>query len=184
MKALLIPVKAFHDSKLRLAPVLPPPQRAQLARHLAAGVIAAADGLPVSVVCDDHDVAAFAEQLGAQVIWSPGLGLSGAVTAGVAELGRTGAELVVVAHADLARPAGLAGLGGPGRLTLVPDRRRDGTNVVVVEPGSGFGFAYGRGSFERHRAEGARLGLEVEVIEHDGLGADIDLPADLELIGR
>lgn len=184
MKALLVPVKAFHDAKLRLAGVLPQSERSQLARKLAAGVIGAANGLSVSVVCDDHEVAEFAERLGANVIWTPGLGLSGAVTEGVARLGASGVELVVVAHADLPAPRGLDTIGSPGTVTLVPDRRRDGTNVVAVECGAGFGFSYGPGSFRRHCAEAARLGLGPVVLEDDALAWDVDVPEDLELIER
>ena len=49
----LIPIKAFHAAKQRLSPDLDPSQRADLARWMAAEVIAAAAPLPVVVVCDD-----------------------------------------------------------------------------------------------------------------------------------
>jgi len=87
----------------------------------------------------------------------------------------------VVAHADLPFAAGLSGLGGPGTVTLVPDRRRDGTNVAVVPTSAGFCFAYGAGSFERHRLEAARLGLPCEIVYDRRLAIDIDLPEDLAL---
>ncbi|HXY43207.1 MAG TPA: hypothetical protein VEH29_03380, partial [Acidimicrobiales bacterium] len=83
MRALLVPVKSFRCAKLRLAPVLNAAERAELARSLAAGVLAAAGGLARHVVCDDEEVAAWARSHGARVIWTPGLGLSGAVEAGV-----------------------------------------------------------------------------------------------------
>ena len=49
-------------------------------------------------------------------------------------------------------------LGGglPRASTLVPDRRLDGTNVLAVPTEAGFRFAYGAGSFGRHRAEAQR----------------------------
>ncbi len=188
VKAVLVPVKAFHDSKLRLAPVLAQPGRAALARELAARVILAASPFPVSVVCDDHDVAAFAESLGAAVIWTPGRGLSGAVEEGVARLADTGARVVVVAHADLPRVSSFGRIGDAGSrspsVTIVPDRRRDGTNVIAVPVGMGFRFSYGPGSFGRHLTEAVRLGLECEVVEDDDLAADVDVPSDLELLAR
>jgi len=182
VNAVLVPVKAFHDAKLRLSPVLDATERASLARELAARVIRAAAPLPVAVVCDDHDVAAFAESLRASVIWTPGLGLSGAVTAGVEQLAHMGAASVLVAHGDLVRPQGLGALGTAlpvGSVTIVPDRARDGTNVIAVPAGAGFQFAYGAGSFRRHCAEAARLGLETAVLEDPDLSLDVDRPGDL-----
>ncbi len=182
MRALLVPVKSFRTAKLRLSPVLSPGERAQLARRLATGVLAAAGGLPRNVVCDDAEVAEWAVGAGARVIWTPGLGLSGAVQAGVATLAAEGAGTVVVAHADLSSPSGLDLIGRDGCVTLVPDLRCEGTNVAAVPAAAGFGFSYGSGSFERHRAEAARLGLGCVVIYDRRLGADVDLPEDLGLL--
>jgi 2-phospho-L-lactate guanylyltransferase len=179
VRALVVPVKSFRTAKLRLAPVLNASERAELARSLAAGVLAAAGSLECYVVCDDQEVAEWAGALGARVIWTPGLGLSGAVEAGVAALAAAGVSLAVVAHADLPNAGPLDGLGQPGRVTLVPDLRADGTNVAVVPTAVGFRFSYGPGSFERHRGEAARLNLACDVIHDDRLAADVDVPADL-----
>jgi 2-phospho-L-lactate guanylyltransferase len=180
-RAVLVPVKSFRAAKHRLAKVLDPAARGALARELAARVVAAAAPLGVLVVCDDDEVAAWALDHGARVAWTPGLGLSAAVMAGVAQLRSEGVGLVVVAHADLPFAAGLAGLGEPDTVALVPDRRRDGTNVAVVPADAGFRFAYGPGSFERHRAEAARLGLACQLVYDRRLAIDIDLPEDLAL---
>ena len=182
VRAALVPVKSFRTAKLRLATVLDPPAREALARELASRVILAAAPLSVLVVCDDPDVATWAEQRGARVAWTPGLGLSAAVMAGVAQLAGEGVDLAVVAHSDLPFAAGLATLGGAGMVTLVPDLRHDGTNVAVVPTDAGFRFAYGAGSFERHRAEAGRLGLRCEIVHDRRLAVDIDLPEDLSLV--
>ncbi|QYG92007.1 2-phospho-L-lactate guanylyltransferase [Iamia sp. SCSIO 61187] len=184
--AVVIPVKAFHAAKGRLATALDPAARAALARSMAEQVIHAAAPLPVTVVCDDTEVATWARGLGVAVAWTPGLGLDGAVEAGVRTVEAAGATRVVVAHADLPLARGLASLAQPGEreptsITLVPDRHGDGTNVVVLPAGCGFRFAYGPGSFGRHRAEAARLGLAALVVNDPRLGWDVDLPADLVL---
>ncbi|MFN8016747.1 MAG: 2-phospho-L-lactate guanylyltransferase [Acidimicrobiales bacterium] len=179
--AVVIPVKAFHEAKLRLAPALSPEAREVLAREMAARVLEAAAPLPVTVVCDDDAVRAWAIEAGATVHWTPGLGLDGAVAAGVAAVAQGGAERVVVAHADLPMATGLAHVVGGEGVVLVPDRRRDGTNVLSIPAAAGFRFAYGPGSFERHVVEAARLGLAVEVLDDQVLGWDVDLPADLDL---
>jgi 2-phospho-L-lactate/phosphoenolpyruvate guanylyltransferase len=178
----LIPVKSFRQAKVRLAPALSEPERAELARTMATRVLTAARSLPVSVVCDDDDVAGWATANGAAVIWRPGLGLNGAVTDGVAELTREhGAIEVVVAHGDLPLADDLTRVTGFAGITLVPDRHDDGTNVLCIPTGVGFTFAYGPGSFTRHRDEADRLQLPYRVLRDPRLGWDVDVPADLEL---
>jgi 2-phospho-L-lactate guanylyltransferase len=155
---------------------------------MAAKVIAAAAPLPVAVVCEDDAVARFAENLGASVIWAPAAGLSGAVAAGVDELGRRGYDVVTVAHGDLPLAWDLPSFGrdvdegGGTEVALVPDRHLDGTNVATIPSRSGFRFAYGPGSFERHRAEAVRVGLSCRIIHDARLAIDVDLPDDLLLV--
>jgi 2-phospho-L-lactate/phosphoenolpyruvate guanylyltransferase len=177
--AVVVPVKAFAAAKLRLAGVLEPAERAALARRMAGVVVAAAAPLPVFVVCDDDAVAAWAEKAGAGVVWCPGRGLNGAVADGVAALARAGVERAIVAHADLPLATRLDWVAGFDGVTLVPDRRRDGTNVAAVPTASGFEFSYGGGSFARHRAEAARLGLAARLVSDPFLAWDVDLPGDL-----
>jgi len=184
--AVLVPVKAFGDAKRRLSPVLAPRARISLSRRLAAGVLAAAHPLPAAVVCDDPEVASWARALGALVIWEPGRGLNGAVADGVAHLGAAGVTTVIVAHGDLARPEALAGIieGHPaGGVTLVPDGPDDGTNIVVLPAAAGFRFSYGPGSFRRHIDEVVKRGLALRVVRGGDLSLDVDLPADLALVG-
>lgn len=179
--AVLVPVKAFAQAKLRLSPAFDPATRAELARAMAARVLRAAHPLPASVVCDDEEVRAWSERQGAEAIWTPGLGLNGAVEAGIAHLARRGVAHAIVAHADLPLAADLTWLAVGGDVTLVPDRHRDGTNVLAVPTDAGFRFAYGGGSFASHRAEAARLGLAARLVPDEALGWDVDVPADLEL---
>ena len=179
--AVLVPVKAFGEAKLRLAPALGPAARAELARAMATHVVTSAGPLPVAVVCDDAEVATWARDLGALVVWEPERGLNRAVEAGVARLAANGARRVVVAHGDL--PQAVAGrLGSVARfagVTLVPDHRENGTNVICVPGDADFTFSYGPGSFARHGAEAHRLGLELRVVRDPSLSHDVDLPADL-----
>ena len=177
--ALLVPVKAFGEAKVRLGSVLSPAERSDLARRMAAHVVRVGAPLPVTVVCDDPDVAAWAEAAGAEVVWCPGTGLNGAVTRGVASLAARGVSEAVVAHGDLPGARGFVHLTGAGGVTAVPDRRADGTNVLCVPTGAGFGFSYGAGSFRRHCAEARRLALPQRVRRDPELTWDVDVPEDL-----
>ena len=178
--AVLVPVKAFVLAKARLAPVLDEPGRASLARRMADAVLAAASPLPVTVACDDEDVAAWADAAGATVAWTPGLGLNGAVQAGVEALAADGVRRVIVAHADLPHARDLAVVLAHDGVVAVPDRRDDGTNVLCVPTGAGFTFAYGPGSFRRHCDEAVRLDLPLTVLRPPDLTWDVDVPDDLE----
>jgi len=177
--AVLVPVKAFAHAKQRLSDALDPAARQALAMAMAATVLQAAGPLRTAVVCDDDEVRAWAEAQGAEPIWTPGLGLNGALEAGVVHLARRGVERVVVAHADLPLATDLTWLADGDGVTLVPDRHGDGTNVACVPSGAGFAFAYGAGSFTAHRAEAGRLGLTVRLVPDPRLGWDVDVPADL-----
>ncbi|MDP7598640.1 MAG: 2-phospho-L-lactate guanylyltransferase [Acidimicrobiales bacterium] len=178
--AVLIPVKAFDGAKARLAPVLDPTGRADLARSMAETVIAAASPLPVTVVCDCNEVDEWARSMGADVVRVTEPGLTAAVEAGVDVLAHAGFGTVVVAHGDLPLATDLNHCVDFVGVTLVPDRHHDGTPVAVVPTGVGFRFAYGPGSFAAHVAEAERLGLSWRSLPDPQLGWDVDEPADLE----
>jgi 2-phospho-L-lactate guanylyltransferase len=180
LEVVLVPVKAFHQAKRRLGQALSEPERVRLVRSMATHVVAACVPLPVAVVCDDEEVARWAAGVGATVLWEPGQGLNGAVRVGVARLAAGGARWVTIAHGDLPRARGLGTLPAFEGVTLVPDRRDDGTNVLRLPTGSDYHFAYGPGSFRAHRAEANRLGLSVRVLRDPDLAYDVDWPADVE----
>ncbi len=177
---MLVPVKAFADAKARLSSVLAPDQRKALARWTADRVVAAAGELPVYVACDDDEVAKWAVDRGAVVLWHPGAGLNAAVSRSVEQLAQQGFTHVAVAHGDLPRAHALAALIVPGAITLVPDARRDGTNVVAVPTDLGYAFGYGAGSFHRHLALAIASGLRTIVRRDPQLARDIDTPDDLK----
>jgi 2-phospho-L-lactate guanylyltransferase len=183
-EVVLIPVKAFHQAKRRLDRVLSGSERERLVRTMATHVVAACAPLPVAVVCDDEEVATWAARQGATVLWEPGQGLNGAVRAGVTRLAASGTQWVTIAHGDLPRARGLGTLPQFDGVTLVPDRRDDGTNVLRLPAQCDFRFAYGPGSFRAHRAESTRLGLAVRVVRDPDLAYDIDWPADVEELER
>ncbi len=182
--ALLVPLKSFTAGKGRLGESLESSDRAALVRTLAAGVLAAAGDLPAWVVCDDDEVAEFALRRGAQVVWRGG-GLNRAVQGAFVQLGDDGFDRVVVAHGDLAEPRSFEAFVEPSisarSVVIAPDRHGDGTNVIAVPTSESFRFAYGPGSYQRHRIEAAQQGLELILAAAPELGLDVDTPEDLVL---
>lgn len=175
----MVPIKAFSEAKLRLAPALSAGERSSLAMSLAGGVLDAARSRRTAVVCDDDEVADWAASQGVEVFWAPGRGLNLAVAFGVAELARSGSDTIIVVHGDILDPSGLEQLEVGAGITLVPDLRDDGTNVICLPARARFEFSYGPGSFRRHLAAAEASGLEVTVLRDEQLGHDVDRPGDL-----
>jgi len=173
----LMPVKAFAEAKQRLATVLTGEQRVQLASWMAERVLLAAGEVPVYIVCDAEQVRGWAEERGAHVLWTAERGLNGAVDDGVRAVEQAGFDHVVVAHADLPLPDGLLDVARQHTATFVPDRRRDGTNVMSFPLNDPITASYGIGSFRRHWSAAARLAREVRIDSR--LSIDVDTAADL-----
>ncbi len=176
---ILIPIRSFSDSKSRLAAVLSPSERADLIAFCSKRVLSAAGELPKIVISSDPTVRDFAQNLGCEVIRDNGEGLSSAVQHAYELVAGRGAKHVTVAHADLPLAEDLTTLIREGAVTIVPDRNHDGTNVISLPTESGFRFAYGPNSFERHLREAARLNLGISINENPQLTMDIDTPEDL-----
>jgi 2-phospho-L-lactate guanylyltransferase len=181
----IIPVRASPDSKSRLAGVLDAGARALLVEAMLARVLDAARGARnidrLAVIgTPPHGLPADVDLLS-----DAGRGLNAAAASALAEIGASGAQRIVVIHADLPQvtPLDLELLAAApvGEIAIAPDRHGTGTNALSLPfPGAtGFSFAFGAGSFTRHVTEADRLGLKLGVIRSPGLARDVDEPADL-----
>ena len=182
--AVVIPIKAFEQAKDRLSSVLSTEQRILLARTTALGVLESVRGASVFVVCDNPEVSQWATSHGATVVSQSGAGLNAAVQEGISAAHEY--ERVMIVHSDLPLPSRLRELldstVASNTVTIVPDRHRDGTNVLIIPSGVGFTCHYGAKSFAAHMAEATKLGLAIEIIEDDELALDIDTPDDLNAL--
>ena len=172
--AALVPVKAFDQAKARLATALADDDRERLAHWMATRVVVALQSIPCFVACDDERVAEWADTLGVGVLWGPGLGLNGAIDVGVETLAGKGADHVLIAHGDIARPERLASVPVADTVVLVPDRRRDGTNVLCRPTHLELPASYGAGSFGAHLTAALETGARVQVRADQRLSIDID----------
>lgn len=176
----VVPLRSLTTGKLRLGSALDDRRRRSLIAEMAETVLRAAHELPVLVVHDDPDVAAWAARLGAEAARPDQPGLNAAVTFGVGHLARHGYDRVIVAHADLPAARDLRPVADFDGVTLVPDRLGDGTNVLCVPTGIDFTFAYGPGSFEAHCTIADRIGVPLRIVEDPELALDVDHPDDLD----
>lgn len=191
-RRVIVPIRSFARAKSRLSSVLDTDQRGTLARRCAEQVLVRAGLDRSTVVCDDPEVTKWATDLGVDVV---GVGSSGLNPSLQEALPRVVASWhpseVLIVHADLVFPDALRDLDAllPGsddvstRVVVIPDRHRDGTNVLAL--GSAVArtwrFAYGPGSFQAHCDQARALGADLRIIEHPDLGIDLDTPEDLAI---
>ena len=184
LTAVVIPIKAFEQAKDRLSSVLSAEQRILLARATALGVLESVRGASVFVICDNPEVSQWATSHGATVVHQSQPGLNVAAHEGISAAREY--ERVMIVHSDLPLPRRLRELlsstVASNTVTIVPDRHRDGTNVLIIPQGVGFTCHYGAKSFEAHTAEATKLGLPLQIVEDDELALDIDTPDDLNAL--
>lgn len=186
----LLPVKSFAAAKLRLGAVLDDRSRRVFAERLATHVVACATPFRVAVVCDSTTVSDWAVGQSAEAIFTPALGLNGAVAAGVDRLRQLGADRVLIAHTDLPFARSFAAVldaydeaasaaGSTRVVVAVPDRHGDGTNVMCIPADVPMTFHYGPGSAALHQAAAESIGLQWVTLDVAELAWDVDTPADL-----
>lgn len=188
-RVVVVPVRSFADAKSRLGAILDADQRSRLAQASATNVLTRIGIARAVVVCNDDDVVDWSRALGVPTCQVAVSGLNQSLQAAVPRImaERQPAEIVIV-HADLAFPDALAELdivvppGSGSSVTVVPDRHRDGTNVLALGRNivPQWRFTYGPNSCHAHCEQARSLGAELRVIEHPDLGFDLDTPQDLE----
>lgn len=173
----ILPVRDF-DGMSRLSSVLTREERSLLIRELSARAVTAVRGANLSVIVasSSPEVQRWADDAGIKVTPDPGGGLSAVAHAAVASL--EGMPWMLL-HPDLPLVAPgdvkLASQAALRSVVLVPSH--DGGTNLIASTGT-FPFAYGPGSFHRHRASHPTS----TVISVPGLSIDIDTPAQLRVL--
>ncbi|HEV8189986.1 MAG TPA: 2-phospho-L-lactate guanylyltransferase [Ktedonobacterales bacterium] len=188
----LVPLNASAASKTRLRVALHDSEREALTRWLAARVlsaITASCAVPrTAVVSPDPNVLKWVQGFGAV----PLLQQTGELNDGL-ELGRrwavregAGALLVVLGDLPLLRQDEVTelvrlgqGADSQHKAVLAPDREEHGTNALLQRPAELVPFAFGEGSFQRHRELIRTAGAGVAIYRSPGTSFDVDMPLDL-----
>ena len=186
----IVPVKAFHGAKRRLAPVLGTVERAALARAMLADVLAAAVGAvgarQVLVVTGDDEVADEARGLGVGVVDDEGAhGTNAAVKIGFAAVARRGGGAVLALPGDVPGviPGDLAALFAAAQrmqVALAPAPEDGGTNALACDAVGRIAPCFGPDSFARHIAAANAAGIRPAVLLNQRLGLDLDEPHHLQ----
>ncbi|MCX7381763.1 MAG: 2-phospho-L-lactate guanylyltransferase [Alphaproteobacteria bacterium] len=190
MKALLLPVKLRDDAKQRLAPLLPPEDRRTLMSAMIVDGFAAARAARaparVYVVTADPGIATMAEEFGFRVLReeiqisesaSVDEASSRCAAEGVTALLRLPLDLPMVTGADID-----AVFAAEADVVIVPSRDGTGTNAILRRPPTLFPSHFGPDSLPKHRAEAARAGATVVLLEIARIAMDVDDAADLRAL--
>lgn len=185
----VIPVKANTESKSRLAGVLDPDGRQALVGMMLSRVVEAAQSArSITRVCL---VGPSRLDLPEEIclLDDPGKGLNAAVQSALAQIIAQEADnldRVIIVAADLpqvtAQELELLAAAPFDTIAIAPDRHETGTNALSLPLplAQDFRFAFGEGSFARHKAEAERLNISLEIVLSGGLGHDVDEPEDLD----
>jgi 2-phospho-L-lactate guanylyltransferase len=185
---IIVPHRGLEHAKTRLAGVLDPAQRADLAERLLRHVLEVAvdAGPEVVVISPDPDLGALVTDAGARLTVQRGLGLNTGLAQARDEAIRDGVTTLAVLHGDLPTltspdvTALLESATGDGPLVAIaPDAARRGTNGLALTPPDVIGFHFGTGSLDAHRKAAKRAGAWITLVSRPGLAFDIDTPADL-----
>ena len=186
----ITPFKRFGTAKQRLAGCLDEAERALLARAMLEDVLDALTGVDrldgIAVVSHETAAPEIGRRHGVRLITeTEARGQSRAVSEAVRVLAAEGVDAVLSVPGDVPLVTGaeierlLVAHAESPALTIVPSQDGTGTNGLVCSPPALIDFSYGDQSFVRHVAAGRGRGVQPTVVELDGLGLDIDAPADL-----
>jgi 2-phospho-L-lactate guanylyltransferase len=186
----VVPAKTLAEAKQRLAGVLTPEERQELARAMLGDVLAALAAVPglagLLVVTRDAELAAIARAFGAHLMTDLRHdGPTSAVTIAATWLAAEGASgmLAIPADVPLVTPmeieAILAAMGPPPAMTLVPALADMGSNAVALSPPDAIPLCFGLRSFFLHQEAALGRGIAPRVLRLPGLGLDVDRPDDL-----
>lgn len=191
----VVPVKPLKRGKSRLSSVLSVEERADLNRRLLVHTLSVLAAIPeieqTMVISRDQSALALARDFGARTVTENGAPhLNIALARATAVVKNFAARGVLIVPADLPLltsediRAILSLAVKPPVVVVAPDRRRQGTNALLVSPVGLIDFEFGPDSFERHSRRAIEAGARLEICELPSLALDMDLPEDLQIVGE
>ena len=189
----IIPVKPFREGKSRLRSLLNDDQRAILNRNLFINTLQKAKEVKQIengvIVSRDVEALAIAESFGYKAIREGDCSdLNSALNLGVSFINSEENQGLLILPADLPLISTedivllINQAVEPPMVVLVPDRWRQGTNCLLINPKDLIPFTFGLGSFRTHQKLAQLSGAEVKVFHNKNISIDLDLPEDYPIL--
>lgn len=190
----IVPIKPLRLGKSRLSPTYSEEERANLNRFLLMHTLERLKQVKklekIMVVSRDPEALSIARDFGAITLLergNPGLNMALTRASLVAKAYKVRGILIVPVDLPLLEPQEvsqmIARMNGKPCVVLAPDRRREGTNAMLVAPPDLIPFQFGHASFARHCELAKQAGIDLQIFEAHSLALDLDLPEDLEVMG-
>lgn len=192
----IVPVKPLRRGKSRLAKTLTVDERTELNRQLLKHTLATLQKLTeieqTLVVSRDPQALSVAREHGARTVredGAPHLNTALERATVVAKVYATRgvlilpADLPLISQDDIRKLIEAANEHEPV-VVIVPDRRKEGTNALLISPAGLIEYDFGPNSFERHCERARKAGARLEICELPSIELDLDLPEDLELVSQ
>jgi 2-phospho-L-lactate guanylyltransferase len=186
----LIPVKALHEAKSRLAAYLTRAQRERLVLdmlHHVIDVLQESHSLEkVAVVSPDPYILAYAQAWGAQAVIEEQHGHNPALSAAAQQEIATGAtaRLTISADLPLLRASDVENMIEQSHrytIVLAPSQDGTGTNALLARPPLAVPYVFGPHSLQRYINEAKQRDIASFLYTSIGTALDIDTVHDLEL---
>jgi 2-phospho-L-lactate guanylyltransferase len=189
----IVPIKPLNLGKSRLASVLSQKERVDLNCRFLKHTLETLKDIPdieqVMVVSRDQKALAMARDFGARTLQEDGTPhLNLALTRATVLVSQYATRGVIILPADLPLLttndvyALIEKAGEPPTVVIAPDRRRKGTNALLVCPPGLIEYDFGSGSFQRHCERARKARARLEIVEFPSLSLDVDLPEDLAMV--
>lgn len=189
----IVPVKPLRRGKSRLSKILSDQERYTLNYQLFKKTIEVLQQVPeitdILVVSRDSDVLTVAREKNVRTVTENGTPeLNNALRRAslFSKMFSTEGVLIVPADLPLLTPQDVGDFleqrVEPPMIVISPDRRREGTNMLLIDPADLITFSFGGDSFDRHSHLAKSKGAEVVVYENERVALDLDVPEDYDLL--
>lgn len=189
----IVPVKPLRRGKSRLSKILTEEERTQLNQNLLIHTIETLKQVEaisdILVVSRDSDVLSEARNRGVRTVTengTPELNHALRRASLFSTAFSTEGILIVPADLPLLTPEDMIAFldqrtAAPVAV-IAPDRRRQGTNMLFLNPPDLITFSFGQNSFERHVDLARSKGAQVIVVENSHISIDLDIPEDYDIL--
>ena len=190
----IVPVKPLRRGKSRLSAILSEEERNRLNQFLFSHtieVLKEVDAISdILVVSRDSHVLTQSREMGVRTVTENGTPeLNNALLRAslFSKAFSTEGVLIVPADLPLLTPADVRAFldarTQPPMIVITPDRRQQGTNMLLIDPPDLLTFSFGEDSFRRHCLLAEARGASVVVHESERIALDLDVPEDYALLG-
>ncbi len=188
----IIPVKSIHNGKSRLAGVLSSGDRESLNIAMLTNILQTLkemEGIAGAlIISHDKSILGLVETFGFEfLLEQKPYSLNCAIKIACGKCCEMGASAVLILPADLplinkkSLQSILEKNADPPVAVITPDRRKEGTNSLLINPVNGFDFQFGANSFFIHQNNASMMDYRVEIVVDPGMELDLDIPEDWEL---